>query len=126
LQGKGFEVAEYTLTYEYTDENYHTKRTKSGSYCVFFFGTRKDETSTLERHTIEKEVIPQPAHGRFAAVDHCSLCDYSSYKYAAAKSVIADYYGVVDGQPHTITVSDLSEFSVTTQIRYGSSAESVI
>lgn len=40
------------------------------------------------------------------------------------KSVVADYYGVVDGQPHTLTISDLSEAGVSTQIRYGNSAES--
>ena len=34
------------------------------------------------------------------------------------------YYGIVDGQPHTITVSDFSEAGVRTSIRYGNSAES--
>jgi hypothetical protein len=57
-------------------------------------------------------------------VESCKDCDYSHYEYVAAKSVVASYYGVVDGQPHTLTVSDLSESGVTTQIRYGNSASS--
>ena len=38
--------------------------------------------------------------------------------------MVSDYYGVVDGQPHTLTVADLSESGVNAQIRYGNSAES--
>ena len=37
--------------------------------------------------------------------------------------MIADYFGVVDGQPHTVAVSDLSEAGVTTAIRYGHTAD---
>ena len=56
-------------------------------------------------------------------MDNCQDCDYGKTQYVLAKSVVANYEGVVDGQPHTITVSDLSEAGVTTQIRYGESAE---
>ncbi len=110
---------EETVTYEYTDDTYHTVTTKGGTYCAFCYGTNHTVNSTLERHSMETEVLPQPANGRFATVEKCSLCDYASYDYTAAKAVIADYYGVVDGQPHTITVSDLSEAGVRTSIRYG-------
>ena len=115
---------EETVTYEYTDDTYHTVTTKGGTYCAFCYGTNHTVNRTLERHSMETEVLPQPANGRFATVEKCSLCDYASYDYTAAKAVIADYYGVVDGQPHTITVSDLSEAGVRTSIRYGNSAES--
>lgn len=115
---------EETVTYEYTDDTYHTVTTKGGTYCAFCYGTNHTVNSTLESHSMETEVLPQPANGRFATVEKCSLCDYASYDYTAAKAVIADYYGVVDGQPHTITVSDLSETGVRTSIRYGNSAES--
>ena len=37
------------------------------------------------------EILPQPANGRFAMVEKCSLCDYARYDYTAAKAVIADY-----------------------------------
>ena len=118
------ETLEEVSTYEYADETYHTKTTRTGTYCCFCFGTHKQETSVLERHILKEEVLPQPAHGRFALVESCTLCDYIHYEYVAAKSVIADYYGVVDGQPHTLTVSDLSEAGVSTQIRYGHTADS--
>ena len=28
---------------------------------------------------------------------HCKDCDYQKTSYVAAKSVVADYYGIVDG-----------------------------
>ncbi len=113
-----------TVTYEYTDSRYHTKTTTGGTYCCFCYGTNHEESSVLERHDLEVDILPQPANGRFAEVEHCTLCEYSRYGYTAAKAVIADYYGVVDGAPHTITVTDLSEAGVRTSIRYGNSADS--
>lgn len=112
-----------TVTYEYTDSRYHSKTTTGGSYCCFCYGTRHEKSSALERHTLETDILPQPANGRFAIVEHCTLCEYSRYEYVTAKAVIADYYGVVDGQPHTLTVTDLSESGVRTSIRYGNSAD---
>ena len=113
-----------TVSYEYTDDTYHTATTKGGTYCAFCYGTNHTVSRKLERHSMVTEVLPQPANGRFATVEKCSLCDYARYDYTAAKAVIADYYGVVDGKPHTITVSDLSEAGVRTSIRYGNSADS--
>ena len=118
------EELDKTVSYEYTDDTYHTVTTKGGSYCCFCYGTIYENSSKLERHDMVTEVLPQPANGRFATVEKCSLCDYARYDYTAAKAVIADYYGVVDGKPHTITVSDLSEAGVRTSIRYGNSADS--
>ncbi len=112
------------VTYEYADDTYHTVTTKGGSYCCFCYGTIYESSSKLERHSMVTEVLPQPANGRFAVVEKCGLCDYTHYDYTAAKAVIADYYGVVDGKSHTITVSDLSEAGVRTAIRYGNSADS--
>ena len=118
------EELDETVTYEYTDSRYHTKTTTGGEYCCFCYGTNHTEKSVLERHDLETDILPQPANGRFAEVEHCTLCEYSRYDYTAAKAVIADYYGVVDGAPHTITVTDLSESGVRTSIRYGNSADS--
>ena len=118
------EELDKTVSYEYTDDTYHTVTTEGGSYCCFCYGTIYENSSKLERHSMVTEVLPQPANGRFATVEKCSLCDYARYDYTAAKAVIADYYGVVDGKPHTITVSDLSEAGVRTSIRYGNSADS--
>ena len=113
-----------TVTHEYVDSKYHRTITKGGTYCSFCYGTNYEKVSTLERHDMETETLPQPAHGRFATVEKCRLCDYTRYDYTTAKAVIASYYGVVDGQPHTISVTDLSEAGVRTAIRYGSTADS--
>ena len=113
-----------TVAHEYVDSKYHRTVTKGGTYCCFCYGTNYEKSSVLERHDMETETLPQPAHGRFAAVEKCRLCDYTCYDYTAAKAVVASYYGVVDGNPHTITVSDLSEAGVRTSIRYGNSADS--
>lgn len=113
-----------TVTHEYVDSKYHRTVTKGGTYCCFCYGTNYERSSVLERHDMETETLPQPAHGRFAAVEKCRLCDYTRYDYTAAKAVVASYYGVADGQPHTISVTDLSEAGVRTAIRYGNSADS--
>ena len=113
-----------TVTHEYVDSKYHRTVTKGGTYCCFCYGTNYEKSSVLERHDMAAETLPQPAHGRFAAVEKCRLCDYTRYDYTAAKVVVASYYGVADGQPHTISVTDLSEAGVRTAIRYGNSADS--
>lgn len=118
-----FEELPETQTIEQADSEYHRVITTSGEYCGFCYGTFKETTSTLERHTMESSIRPELAHDRFVEMDACEDCGYSETAYTAAKSVIADYFGVVDGQPHTVTVSDLSEAGVTTAIRYGHSAD---
>lgn len=119
-----FEDLDETVTFTSVDSAYHTKTTKSGSYCGYCYGTNHKDSAVLERHNMQTEVIPQISNNRFAIVKHCKDCEYTSTSYVGAKSVIADYYGVVDGKSHTITISDLSEAGVSTQIRYGNSAES--
>ena len=113
-----------TVTHEYVDSKYHRTVTKGGTYCAFCYGTNHTVSRKLERHSMVTEVLPQPANGRFATVEKCSLCDYARYDYTAAKAVVASYYGVADGQPHTISVTDLSESGVRTAIRYGNTADS--
>ena len=111
------------VTYAYADATYHTKSVDGGTYCEFCYGTRHTHEETLERHTLHTDVLPQLDKQRFAIVTHCELCDYADYEFVAAKAVVADYYGVVDGQAHTITVTDLSESGVSARIRYGNAAD---
>ena len=118
-----FEELPETQTVEQADSTYHRIITTSGGYCAFCYGTYKEESSTLERHHMETVIRPELAHDRFVEMDTCADCGYAETAYTAAKSVVADYFGVVDGQPHTVTVSDLSETGVTTAIRYGHSAD---
>ncbi len=113
-----------TVSYAYADKNYHTKTSSGGSYCCFCFGTNKTESSVMERHDLAETVIPQLGNQRFMEKTNCTLCDYTKTGYVAAKSVIADYYGVADGRPHTISVTDLADSGVKTRIRYGLSADS--
>ena len=119
-----FEELPETQTIEQVDSGYHRVTTTSGSYCGFCYGTFKEEGSTLERHHMDSAIRPELAHDRFVEMDACEDCGYAETAYTAAKAVIADYFGVVDGQPHTVTVSDLSDAGVTTAIRYGNEANS--
>ena len=118
-----FEELPETETIEQADSKYHRVITTSGEYCGFCYGTFKEESSTLERHRMESSIRPELAHQRFVKMDTCADCGYAETEYTAAKAVVADYYGVADGAPHTVTVSDLSEAGVTTAIRYGHSAD---
>lgn len=118
-----FEELPETQTIEQVDSTYHRVITTSGSYCGFCYGTYKETSSTLEKHHMETAIRPELAHDRFVEMDTCADCGYAETAYTAAKAVIADYFGVVDGQPHTVIVSDLSEAGVTTAIRYGHTAD---
>ena len=118
-----FETLPDSETIEQVDSEYHRVTTTSGEYCGFCYGTYKESSSSLERHHMEISIRPELAHDRFVEMATCADCDYAETAYTAAKAVIADYFGVVDGQPHTVTVSDLSEAGVTTAIRYGHTAD---
>ena len=111
------------VTIEYVDETYHMVTTEGGSYCAFCYGTHHTHDSELVKHTLKTDILPQLGHQRFAIVTHCTDCEYMKYEYVGAKSVITNYFGLVDGQPHTLTVTDLSETGVTTTIRYGNAAD---
>ena len=118
-----FEELPETETIEQADSKYHRVITTSGEYCGFCYGTNKETNSALERHSMEGSIRPELAHQRFVKMETCADCGYAETEYTAAKAVVADYYGVADGAPHTVTVSDLSEAGVTTAIRYGHSAD---
>ena len=118
-----FEDLPESVEIEQVDWEYHRVITTGGQYCGFCYGTYHTEDATLERHHMETSIRPELAHQRFVEMDACTDCGYAKTSYTAAKTVVADYYGVADGAPHTVTVSDLSEAGVTTAIRYGHSAD---
>ena len=105
------------------DSQYHQVTTTSGRYCGFCYGTFSSSSAALERHHMETAIRSELGHQRFVEVETCADCGYTETSYTAAKAVVADYFGVADGQPHTVTVSDLSENGVTTSIRYGHTAD---
>ena len=49
---------EETVTYEYTDDTYHTVTTKGGTYCAFCYGTNHTVNRTLERHSMDMLCSP--------------------------------------------------------------------
>ena len=112
-----------TIAYEPADSTYHTKIVDGGDYCQFCFGTNHTHSSSLEKHSFNTKVLAQLDKQRFAIVKKCSVCGYTETEYVAAKCVVANYYGKVDGQAHTLLITDLSESGVRTQIRYGDSAD---
>ena len=113
-----------TRSVQQVSDEYHRVVTTGGTYCGFCFGTAKHESSQLERHVLDTSIRPELAHQRFVSMDTCADCGYSRTEYTAAKAVVADYFGTVDGSSHTVTVSDLSDAGVRTSIRYGHSANS--
>jgi len=110
------------VSYEPADSTYHTKIVDGGDYCQFCFGTHHTHSSSLEKHSFDIKVLAQLDKQRFAIVKKCGVCGYTETEYVAAKCVVANYYGKVDGQAHTLLISDLSESGVRTEIRYGDSA----
>ena len=110
-------------TYEPYDEQYHNTVLKAGKYCQFCKGTKERGTNKREAHDFTEVVDAQIGNNRFYIHQHCDKCDYETSEYVTAKSVISSYYGNVDGEAHTLIVSDLSDRGVKTSIRYGNSAD---
>ena len=104
------------------NSQYHTVTTKSGEYCQFCFGTHAATTSQLVQHNFQEQIDPQIGNNRFAVCSTCADCGYDNDTVIAAKTVVASYYGYADGEPHTLTLSDLSDSGVVTSIRYGTTA----
>ena len=110
-------------TYEPYDEEYHTVTLKAGKYCQFCKGTKERGTTKREEHDFHEVVDAQLGNNRFCIHQHCDDCGFETSEYVTAKSVISSYYGNVDGDAHTLTVTDLSDRGVRTSIRYGTSAD---
>lgn len=109
-------------TYTPFNSDYHTTILKKGQYCQFCKGTLARATEKSEAHNFDETIVSELGNQRFHITGECGDCGYTKNEYAAAKSVVQSYYGKVDGQAHTVTVSDLSESGVHTSIRYGTEA----
>lgn len=104
------------------NDNYHTTVLKKGQYCQFCKGTQARATEKQEAHHFSETIDGQLGNNRFYVSEHCEDCGYETSEYITAKSVVSSYYGTVDDNAHTVTVSDLSDSGVHTSIRYGTSA----
>ena len=110
-------------TYVPYDEDTHLTTLKRGEYCKFCKGTYARAAMGLEDHDFSESVDGQIGNNRFYVSETCDVCEYETSEYVTAKAVIASYYGVEDGEAHTLTVDDLSDRGVKTSIRYGTSAD---
>ena len=110
-------------TYEPYDESRHLTTLKRGEYCKFCKGTFARASRGLESHDFTESVDAQLGNNRFYVAEKCDDCGYETSEYVTAKSVVASYYGIADGEAHTLTVSDLSDSGVKTSIRYGDTAD---
>ena len=110
-------------TYVPYSEDYHLTTLKRGEYCKFCKGTFARAAQGLEEHDFSESVDAQLGNNRFYIAETCADCGYETSEYVTAKSVVTSYYGVEDGEAHTLTVSDLSDSGVKTSIRYGTSAD---
>ena len=111
-------------TYEPYNESRHLTTLKRGEYCKFCKGTFARASRGLESHDFTESVDAQLGNNRFYVAEKCDDCGYETSEYVTAKSVVASYYGTADGEAHTLTVSDLSDSGVKTNIRYGDTADS--
>ncbi|MCD8370577.1 MAG: hypothetical protein LUC94_09705, partial [Clostridiales bacterium] len=114
---------EETVAYEYVSDLYHEVTVTGGSYCGFCYGTYHTEETELEHHDMEYTVTAEPGNLRFVRTGTCTDCGYATTGYVTAKAVIQSYLGTVDGDAHTIVVSDLSDSGVSVSIRYGRTAD---
>ena len=110
--------------YELYDEHQHTTVLKKGEYCQFCKGTYARATIKKEAHNLASTVDGQVGNNRFYLQEECEDCGYKTTEYISAKAVISSYYGMADGDSHSISVSDLSDKEVHTKIRYGTAAGS--
>lgn len=109
-------------TYEPYSTAKHTTTLKRGKYCQFCKGTQARAIESLENHHFTETVDGQLGNSRFYVAETCDDCGFATNEYISAKSVVSSYYGVEDGESHTVTVADLSDSVVHTSIRYGTSA----
>ena len=107
---------------EQYNNNYHTEVKTSGKYCHFCHGTNKTTTTAQKAHNYNEHVDAQIGNQRFYVAANCEDCEHETKNYKIAKSIVTSYYGVSDGNSHTISVTDLSDSGVNTSIRYGTSA----
>lgn len=115
---------EPTVTFVSVDDEHHMVQTKGGEYCQYCYGTRYTNDSSLENHAMESKVTSEPGHKRFRIDESCKNCDYTATSYVGSFTSVSDYYGVADGQSHTVTVNDFSENGVKTKILFGETAAS--
>ncbi len=85
-------------THEPYNDRYHTTVWKEGEYCQFCKGTFAQASEEQEPHNFDEVVDAQLGNSRFYVAETCDECGYETSEYVTAKSVVASYYGEVDGK----------------------------
>lgn len=115
----------YVTEYEPSDSaNHKILETK---HCVYCWGTNKTaRDGHLENHEFGKErTSADLGNNRFITTRKCEKCGYTETKTGHAEVIAANYTGKADGKEHTVTVTNLSDSSVSASVRYGTSADSL-
>lgn len=110
-------------THEPYDDDYHLTTMKQGEYCQFCKGTYAVGVRGLASHDFNEIIDGQVGNNRFYVDETCADCGYKTSEYVTAKAVVSSYYGIEDGEAHTLEVTDLSDSGVRTSIRYGTEAD---
>ena len=118
-----FFVSFDATTHELYDDEYHLTTLKQGEYCQFCKGTYAVGVRGLAEHDFIENIDGQVGNNRFYVDEKCEDCGYETFDYVTAKAVVSSYYGVEDGEAHTLEVTDLSDNGVRTSIRYGTAAD---
>ena len=117
-----FYMAFDNTTYEPYSSTQHKTIEKEGEYCQYCRGTYAQAVTVREPHNFVETIDGQIGNNRFHITETCEDCGYETSEFVVAKSVVSSYYGEVDGEAHTLEVTDLSESGVITKIRYGTEA----
>ena len=117
-----FVAFDATTHVPYDDED-HLTTLKQGEYCQFCKGTYAVGVRGLAEHNFIENIDGQVGNNRFYVDEICEDCGYKTSEYVTAKAVVSSYYGVEDGEAHTLTVTDLSDNGVRTSVRYGTEAD---
>lgn len=118
-----FFVSYDATTHELYDDEHHLTTLKQGEYCQFCKGTHAVGVRGLAEHNFIENIDGQVGNNRFYVDEKCEDCGYETSEYVTAKAVVSSYYGVEDGEAHTLTVTDLSDSDVRTSVRYGTEAD---
>ncbi|MDO5398639.1 MAG: hypothetical protein Q4G33_12000, partial [bacterium] len=107
-------------------EDYHTIARKKGQYCMMCKGSPAvREAEIKEDHSFNYVTDSEVGNHRFKLDGVCEVCGWEETDTVVAKTVVADYYGKVDGQSHTVQLADYSDSGVSTSIKYGTTQNNV-
>ncbi len=112
------------IQYSYTPYNNqkHKKLINQGQYCMCCNGSKPTISYMYENHNINGK-IEKSSVNRVRFYGTCDICGYTINTYYTTKCVVQNYSAEVDGEKHSISISDLSDCDVETSVKYETDAE---